>query len=325
MGCYQIQESALHSEVTVIPLDVNDAHNQWESLREDAKFQILTTHGVTSPLLFSIQSSTGFSSNADELNTASKILQDLHISPLQESFIDTIKPVLELAKLETDLEFIELRDSYTDEEKEKVVVDDSVDDVEEKVEMSSDDINVDFDALLSRGEEFNFDEWDLIDDRRCDEITLKEMDLNTVFEFASIPSGDSRKQSEQDTSLFKVRYRYAGNPLPERTFCKKMMSTKKVFRAEDLENAGVVNAGFGVGGASTYNIFLYKGGANCKHYFQRVIYLKKGNKKISVNQARKMILALEPEDRADAKWQQNDKRVAKLPYDMPNNGYKNPR
>ena len=123
------------AEVTVVPLDVNDAHNQWESLREDAKYQILTAHGVTSPLLFSIQSSTGFSSNADELNTASKILQDFQISPRQEAFLDAFKPVFELAGLETDLEFIELRDSYKDEaQPEPTVTDEAVDDLEEENE-----------------------------------------------------------------------------------------------------------------------------------------------------------------------------------------------
>jgi hypothetical protein len=34
------------------------------------------------------------------------------------------------------------------------------------------------------------------------------------------------------------------------------------------------NPGFGAGGASSYNIFLYKGGVNCKH-FSRKIYLKR--------------------------------------------------
>lgn len=319
------------AEVTVTPLDVNDAHNQWESLREDAKYQILTAHGVTSPLLFSIQSSTGFSSNADELNTASKILQDFQISPRQEEFIDTLKPALELAGLETDLEFLELRDSYKDETQEPTITDKAVDDLEEeddtKVEMSEhyDCENVDLDNLIGKGEVINYDEWELVDDRKCDEITLKEQMLNMVFEFASVPSGDSRIQSEQDTSLFKIRYRYAGNPLPQRQFCKKVMASNKVFRAEDLQNAGAVNAGFGVNGANTYNIFLYKGGANCKHWWQRVIYLKKGNKKISVNDARRMILELEPEDRASARWESNPNEVAKMPYDMPNHGYVNPK
>ena len=38
-----------------------------------------------------------------------------------------------------------------------------------------------------------------------------------------------------------------------------------------------------------------------------------------------MILELEPEDRKDAKWKKNDPKVSKIPYDMPNNGYVNPR
>ena len=307
------------AEVTVVPLDVNDAHNQWESLREDAKYQILTAHGVTSPLLFSIQSSTGFSSNADELNTASKILQDFQISPRQEAFLDAFKPVFELAGLEIDLEFIELRDSYKDEAQlEPTVTDEAVDDLEEEkeeaVELSNDynTENIDLDNLIKLGEVVDLDEWELLDDRQCNEITLKEDYFNKVFQFASTPKGDSRKTSEQDTSLFKIRYRYAGNPLPERTFCKKVMLSNRVYRAEDLVSAKGVNPGFGKGGSNNYNIFLYKGGVNCKHWWQRIIYLKKNNKVISVNQARKMILELEPEDRKDAKWKQNPSEVAQI-------------
>lgn len=103
------------------------------------------------------------------------------------------------------------------------------------------------------------------------------------------------------------------------------MKTERIWRAEDLQGAGVVNAGFGINGADTYNIFLYKGGPNCKHFWQRVVLLRKGNKRIDVNEARRLILQLEPEDRADAKWEQNDRKVAKLPFDMPNRGYYNPR
>ena len=314
------------AEVTVTALDVNDAHNQWESLRDDAKYQILTSHGVTSPLLFSIQNATGFGSNADELNVASKLLQDYQIAPRQEEFLDALKPVLELANLETDLEFIELRDSYTDVEPKQVVKDEAVEDleeeVEERVEMSEDynADNVDLENLISKGEVIDLEEWDLVDDRKCDEISIKESMLNTIFQFAKAPKGvrtkgdklTSKKESNQDTSLFKVRYRYAGNPRPQREFCQKVMRANKVYRSEDLINAKGVNKGFGINGADNYNIFLYKGGVNCKHFWQRVIYLKKGNNKISVNQARKMILELEPEDRASARWEQNPKEVAQV-------------
>ncbi len=302
------------AEVTVVPLDVNDAHNQWESLRDDAKYQILTAHSVTSPLLFSIQTTTGFGSNADELDTAAKLLQDFQIAPRQEEFLDTLKPAFELANLEVDLSFLPLRESYKDE----VVKDESVEDVEEEqVEMSEDynPKNVDLDNLLAKGEDINLDEWEELDNRRCDELTINESMLNTVFEFAKAPKGvrkNSKKESRQDTSLFKIRYQYAGNPNPQREFCRKVMKANKLYRAEDLENAGAVNKGFGAGGADTYNIFKYKGGVNCKHWWQRVIFIKKGNDKISVNQARKMILDLEPKDRKDAKWEQNDKEVAQV-------------
>jgi hypothetical protein len=40
--------------------------------------------------------------------------------------------------------------------------------------------------------------------------------------------------------------------------------------------------------------------------------MKKGNEQISVNDARKMILELDPKDRKDAMWQDNDSRVAKV-------------
>lgn len=301
------------AEVTVEKLDVNDAHNQWESLRTDAAQQILVAHGVTSPLLFGMPSAGGFGANADELNVASKLLQDYQISPKQEQFLDALKPALELAGLETDLEFLPLRENYNDEtEVEEVVEDNAVQDIEEEVELSN-DVEYNIEAFLSEGEDIDFENWELLDDRRCDEMTLSETQLNTVFEFARVPKDDDnieRSRSRQDTSLFKIRYRYAGNPTPERSFCKHVMFANKVFKEETLNKEQFITPKMGKGGSNTYNPFLYKGGVNCKHWWQRVIYLKKDNEYISVNQARKLILQLDPEDRDDARWQKNDPKVA---------------
>ena len=310
------------AEVTVEKLDVNDAHNQWESLREDAKYQLLTAHGVTSPLLFGMPSASGFGANADELNTASKLLQDYQIEPKQDAFLDFLKPALELANLETDLEFIPLRESYTDEEVvEEVIEDDAVEDLEETVELSE-DVHYHIDAFLSEGEDIDYDEWELIDDRRCDEMTIDEGMLNKVFQLARVPRDDKNtagSRSEQDTSLFKVRYKYAGNPTPQRDFCKKVMGSGKVFKAEILNRDQYITPKMGPNGSNKYNPFLFKGGVNCKHWWQRVIYAKKDNGVISVNEARKMILELEPEDRADARWEKNDPRVAQIA--SPSNNY----
>ena len=90
------------------------------------------------------------------------------------------------------------------------------------------------------------------------------------------------------------------------------MASNRVFRSEDLENAGAVNPGHGPNGSNAYNIFLYKGGVNCKHFWQRVILLRRNNQRISVNEARRMILELEPEDRADARFEPNAKEVAQI-------------
>lgn len=303
------------AEVTIVPLEVNDAHNQWEFLVGEARQQIITAHGAY-PNLFGIATANGLSSNADELDVQSRMIQDYQIKPKQDLFIDELAPILELNDLDTDLYFIPLRDTYksTDEVAQDTttdVTDDTVDnedeEKDEKVEMSADTSLAEM--LIELGEEINENEWELVDYRDCDEITLNENQLNTIFQFAAAPK-TSKKNSEQDTSLFKIRYEYAGNPQGERDFCNKVIKAKKVYRAEDLNFNSVYNEDFAPKGKSSYNVFLYKGGVNCKHWWKRVIFLKKGSKQISVNEARKLILKLDPEDRTEAMWEKNDPEVA---------------
>lgn len=284
------------AEVSVVPLDVNDAHNQWESLREDAKYQLLTAHGVTSPLLFGMSTATGFGSNSDELNTASKLLQDYQISPKQEFFLDCFKPVFELAGLETDLEFIELRESYTDEEViiEDDIEDNAVEDVEETLELKSDVCLSDdleatpelADHLIGFGEDLNEDDYELLAvnevDYETDDIIYEALNFATSTGVAR-----PNARSEQDSEDIVIRYRYVGNPRPEREFCQKMMRANKLYRKEDIlqmERSGI-NDGFGLNGTNVYSIWFWKGGGKmsskypngtCKHKWQREIYLKRG-------------------------------------------------
>jgi len=409
------------AEVTVVPLEVNDAHNQWEFLTKESRQQLITAHGVF-PNLFGINDGGGFANNADELNVQSKLLQDLQISPMQSMFIDELAGVIELAGLETDLQFIPLRETYSVDETvvQETVTDNTVDEeevVEDNVELKlaetyndypkaaknnaqraldwaekngwgdcgtsvgkqranqlakgenisrdtisrmasfkrhqqhkdvpysegcgglmwdawggsagvnwaiskleqidaklSDDVTYHIDKFLEQGEDIDLENWDIIDDRRCDEMTLNEKQLNTVFQFARVPRSDKNidnSRSKQDTSLFKIRYQYAGNPKGERDFCNKVINSGKIFKAEVLNKEQYITKKMGAGGSNTYNPFLYKGGVNCKHWWQRVIFLKKNNEQISVNQAQKMILELEPgAERDAARYEQNDPKVA---------------
>jgi hypothetical protein len=378
---------------TVEALTVSDAHQQYQFLSEEARLQICVGHKVVSGAILGINKATGFSSNAEEIETAFNETMLNVIQPKQNVILSYLRKVLEAAGIDSEINFIPLRQSMTDEaqsgdaisainanktsyngaqiasaiqiiqsvkegtlseqqailflvqllqfdfeiaknffkpnlftemeskaEEEKVITE------SETVEMSKKKINTGkiADYLIELGEVIDDNEWELVEERQMNGIPqLSEISLH----LASVPSSFPNVVSEQDTSLFKVRYQYAGAKDAQREFCSKMMKAEKVYRKEDIELAGskVVNPGFGANGSDTYNIWLYKGGANCYHFWMRKIYLRRNNKSISVNEARKMILELDPSERSEAQWQENDPKVAKLPIDMPNQGYLNPR
>ena len=104
-----------------------------------------------------------------------------------------------------------------------------------------------------------------------------------------------------------------------------MVSAKKIYRKEDIQRMSdmAVNAGWGLNGSDTYDIWLYKGGGDCHHFWMRKTYRAKSpnvkadvgnpNAEVSVNKARKA--GFVPET--------NDKKVAMRPTDMPNRGFVN--
>jgi len=306
------------AEVTVVPLEINDAHSQWEFLTNEARQQIFTAHGAY-PNLFGIDSGNGFSNNADELDVSSKMLQDYKISPVQSYFIDELAELLELNGLETDLVFIPLRDTYksTEETPEAEVVDEVVDENEleqEDVRMAdhvclSDDNEATIelaDHLISFGEELDEKEWYLLAENEVDYET-DDLIYESIQFATSTGVARPNAKSEQDSEDIVIRYRYVGNKLPERDFCRKMMFANKLYRKEDIQqmDRSGINDGFGLGGTNSYSIWLWKGGGKmstafpngtCKHKWNREIYLKRGGgvdvnsplaKKISTTAARK--------------------------------------
>jgi len=165
------------------------------------------------------------------------------------------------------------------------------------------------DALIEMGEIVDENEWVEVDAIPVrGDLEINEITLNLAKSFASFPN----VTSEQDTMLFKIRYSYEGRLGAERDFCQKMVSAGRTYRKEDITLAGSkgVNKGFGPQGADDYSIWLYKGGVNCNHFWMRKIYLRRNNTQISVNEARKMILELDPADRPMARWQENEPEVA---------------
>jgi hypothetical protein len=202
-----------------------------------------------------------------------------------------------------------------------------------------------FNALEDFGEDEDLEEWELIDERKVDYDSEDELDeqikklneknpslLSKIWNFATTGTARPNAKSDQDGKneegvQFKVRYQYA--PLRasdnSRSFCKKMVSAKKIYRKEDIQQMSqkAVNAGWGLNGADTYDIWLYKGGGDCHHFWMRKTYMAKGaklkpnvgnpNAEVSVNKAKKE--GFKPEV--------NAKEVAMRPTDMPNNGFVN--
>jgi hypothetical protein len=299
---------------TVEAIPDNANHEQWQFWANEARQQLLVAHRVTSPMLFGVKDNTGLGNNANELKEGTKLLHETTIRPKQQEILDVLQEIVSVNKISSPLTFIPLEDEEEEkqEDKELGLPIEEVVKEQKPINMSEDSWVTCANYLVSLGDEVK--DYEEIDVRKVSAHTIDEDKLNMIVQLASGIAGDSRRSSEQDTSLFKIRYKYAGNASPERPFCQIIMKSNRVYRYEDLKMAEdkIVNEGFGPEGTDKYSIFLYKGGVNCKHWWQRVIYLKKGNQKIGVNEARRMINELEPSKREDAKWEENPKEVAQI-------------
>jgi len=326
-------------QATIDPIQLSDAHNQYQFLSDESMRKIMVSHRVVSPMLLGIKDNSGLGNNADELKTASILMDNTVIRPFQTLLIDAFEKVLSYNDISLNLyfktlqplEFTDLEGTMVDEEtrEEETGVKMSVNESKEKMctHLSSDkDFNDKeiFEKLKELGEEEDLDEWEIVDERPVDYD--QEEALDKMIGLVSAGSPDADAKSSQDRALFKVRYQYAPirNSDNSREFCRLMEDVNLIYRKEDIiqMNSEPVNAGFGPDGAATYNIWFYKGGSYCHHFWKRKTYMRKRNsqgqflpneglendKNISVNEARAQ--GFTPT--------QNNPKVAMRPVDMPN-------
>ena len=324
---------------TIDPVQLSDAHNQYQFLSDESSRKILVSHRVVSPMLLGIKDNTGLGNNAEELKTASVLMDNTVIRPFQNLLIEAFDKILAFNGISLHLYFKTLQPlEFTEIDNE--LVDDETQEEETGVKLASDlDKFVDTDiadALIDLGqdEEELLKEFEVIDEQEVDydlddELNQKIKELNEQTNLASTGSakpyseskqdGKSKQQGQED-KVYLVRYMY--NPAKtkdtSREFCKKMVSAKKVYRKEDIKamETKAVNAGFGKGGSDTYSIWLYKGGARCNHrWFRRIYARKEGSKSlgdvISTTEARSQ--GFKPET--------NAQKVPVAPKDMKYKGY----
>jgi hypothetical protein len=176
------------------------------------------------------------------------------------------------------------------------------------------------DALIALGEDASED-WILIDAYNADEEIEHEFAVRTG---AARPAAKSEQDAIIDGKYFITRYVYAGSFTHDnmRPFCKKMVEAGKLYRKEDIvsmENVAV-NPGWGPNGADTYDIWFYKGGGNCRHFWEKRVYVDAKGAKINPNDPDAKRIAVSLAERMGYKVR-NNALVAKLPEDMPYNGF----
>jgi hypothetical protein len=322
------EDEAKKTTIDSVPL--NDAPEHYQYLSDECRSKILTGHCVTSPLIFGIATTTGFSANADELKNSVILFDNMVIRPKQEVILEALDSILAFNgvslklffKTLQPLEFVDLSNAQSTEQvKEETGVEMSAEDHIEWID------GHEYVRIDSR--EVDYDLEDELDAELEALNTPKKTLLSKIVNLVSTGTARANIKSEQDGKIFKTRYRYVGGVSENtREFCKGMIKANKVYRKEDIiamdsqavnetrtRNDGSVG-GFGPLGDTTYSIWLYKGGKACHHKWVRETYLKKSDansplaKTFTPAQTRK----------AGEIAPTNDKRVYQRPIDMPNKG-----
>jgi hypothetical protein len=317
----------------VIDIPLNDAPAHYEYLSKECFEKLVVGHRVTSPMLLGIRDTGGgFSNNADEIKTATLLFDNIVIKPYQLEIIEALNEILAVNNIKLKLYFKTIQPlEFVD----ATGMNAETTEEETGVKLSAHtDPNIAL-SLIEKGEVLG-EEWVLIDETEVDVDSELELDaeieaLNNkkkpslLQKLASTITGRPNAKSGQDQNIdgvrFITRYKYSGEQTGEREFCKSMLSANKLYRKEDIEttNSNVVNPGQGHDGAS-YNLFLFKGGVNCKHKWLRQTYVSFDNIKIDVNNPNATQISTNKAESYGYRVR-NPKEVAMKPIDMPNNGH----
>lgn len=318
---------------TIEPVQLSDAHNQYQFLSDESMRKIMVSHRVVSPMLLGIKDQTGLGNNADELMTASTLMDNIVIRPFQNLLIDAFDKILAFNDISLNLyfktlqplEFVDLENAMTKEQveeetgvklskeidgrtayetKEEAIAvakemgcegyhEHELDGVVYYMPCSTHNITIEEGESLLRylKDDIIDDEWEVVDKRDYSEDNesiedwankLIKPKQNLAQKLANYVSSKPSGFSYLDKSLYKVRYEYLErySSGKSRDFCSSMMlrtAQGVVYRLEDIDKASRegVNRKFGHNGES-YDLFKYKGGVNCGHYWGEVLYrLKK--------------------------------------------------
>ena len=275
------------SKADITPVQLSDAHSQYEFLSRESMQKIMLAHRITSPMLLGIKDNTGLGNNAEEIEKSSILFDNTVIRPFQELLLDAVKKVMYANGYSLDvyfktlqpLEFINLSGKEVDAATSEKEMGFSKVELSEVTDMTDADEQEWLDYLKKKGEVIDENGWELIDERPVEDAD-NEVQLNK-YEFFKRFAEPSEK-SKDDKGIYLIRYRYAPmqNGSNSRIFCRDMVSNAKlgvVYRREDIVKMGEegINGQFAPSGKTNYSIWKYKGGVNCHHQWYRLTYRRK--------------------------------------------------
>ena len=247
----------------ITPVQLSDAHNQYQFLSDESMRKIMVAHRVISPLLLGIKDNTGFGNNADELQTATILMQNTVIKPFQNLLIKDFDRVLAFNQISLNLYFktlqpLDAQNELTVSEKSTSIIDGinslsplvankvlesmTADEIRSLVglksaiqqelpveNLSSEEGSYDINSFEG---EVVTDEWELVDKREyCeDNSDIKEWAKSNIKAkttlLQDIVKSNPNASSYLDEGLYKVRYEYAQKYASSnsRDFCVKMMA-----------------------------------------------------------------------------------------------------
>ena len=272
---------------TVDPVQLSDAAEQYQFLSAEATQKIMVSHRIVSPMLLGIKDNTGFGNNADELRTASTLLDNIVIRPKQQIIIDGIDMILAYNDISLNLYFKTLQpleftnDVVTPMDLETREEETGVKLSSQAPEFTKDDEHKWIDALRGKGEVVDLEEWELISDEVVNDPDNEDTHLATQYNFAVEDFSNAEEKSNSDSGLYKIRYAYTRNiSSNSREFCREMVGAANggtVFRKEDIDMMSFSgeNGQFAPAGQSVYSIWKWKGGVYCHHAWRRLVYFRK--------------------------------------------------
>jgi hypothetical protein len=330
---------------TIDAVQLSDAHNQYQFLSTESTTKIMLAHRVVSPMLLGIKDQTGLGNNADELKTASILMDNVVIRPFQDLIIKNLNKILAFNEVSVNLyfktlqplEFTDLENAITEEQ----IIEETGVELSKKKSCNHISCSSDKEVaekLISLGEDPS-EKWILLDefDVDYDNDDLENEMLTKKMEFVSTGTARPNSRSSQDELIdgarFITRYKYAGEiSSNSREFCSKMINANKIYRKEDIVQMGsqIVNetrikndgsiGGLGPNGSPFVDVWLYKGGAACHHRWNKQVYVSFEGLNIDVNSPNaQRIAGLKAEQYGYVV--RNESLVSQRPIDMPNKAF----